>query len=150
MAIRNSLKELLNDFCCLEFGELNFVRDCIEKLLSLTEFGNEEVIDVIFEDFVNLHDVWMVELPENTQLGLKEFLFHRIHFRFFDNFYCPQLIDAFALACPDLAERTLSQYLSKLIAIFELGLVKSNEVSLLNYEFIFSLDFWFFCLLSIF
>lgn len=88
----------------------------------------------------------MIEFPKDAKFGFEKLLLHLIHGRLLDDLDCANLIDTLTFALLDLAQRTVSQSLSKYVAVFELGLVKSNKVSLLDNELFFILDilpFWF-------
>jgi len=138
VAIRNGLQQLFYDFSSLELRETYLVLDRLEKLDTLTQLCDEEVVDVVLEDLEYLHDVWMVQLPKDTQLGLKEFLLHRIHLCLLDDLDCPYLLSKLALTCPNFAKSTLTEDLTELVAVLELLLIQSNEVCLLNDKVILS------------
>ena len=110
--------------------------NCIKKFFSLALFCNQKVIDSVLKHLEYLHNIRVVQLPENAQLGFEELLLHGIHFCFFDDLHRPDLIHVFTFACSHLAEGALAEDSTQLITILELLLVYANEISLLNHEFI--------------
>ena len=149
VAVADRLQQLLHDFGGLELRETYLVLDRFEELNTLAQLGDEEVVDVVLEDLEYLHDVRVVQLTQDAQLRLEEFLLHRIHLRLLDDLHCPHLLPEFALTCPNFAEGALAEDLSKLITIFKFLPIKPNEVRLLNDELVLVLhgrllDFLFF------
>lgn len=84
----------------------------------------------------------MVQLPEDAELGLEELLLHLIHFGFLDYLHSPQLIYLLAFDLSDFSESTLSNDLAKSVAVLELRLVDTDEVCLLDDEFLLISDLW--------
>lgn len=127
VAVGDGLQDLLYNFGRLVLGKLHLALDGVEQLDALAQLRHQVVVDFIFEHFVDLHDVRMIKLAEYAQLRLKKFLLHAIHLFLFDNLYRPPLLRPnLTLARPHLPQRTLPQYSSQLVAIFELLLIKSN------------------------
>jgi hypothetical protein len=65
VAVVYTLKYLLENMACLEFTEKFFLYDHVEEFASFAQFGDQVNVLGIFEIFIELEDIRMVQLLEN-------------------------------------------------------------------------------------
>jgi len=62
-------EHLLNDVGCVLLAEVLLLGNTLKQFSSSAKLSHQEVSFMILEEFVQLKDVWMVHLFQNTNLS---------------------------------------------------------------------------------
>lgn len=65
VAVRDRFQYLLNYYRGIMLRKSFLLLYGVKKVDTLTHLNYEVVVDRIFKDFVESHDIWMIELPEH-------------------------------------------------------------------------------------
>ena len=75
-------------------GELFLLQNAIVELAAVHQLRDNVVVAIVFEDFMHLHETWMVGLHENTQLAELQLHEDRVllQLALVDDLDCPLLV----------------------------------------------------------
>jgi hypothetical protein len=132
MAIWNCLQNLLDDIRSFFLGEYALLQDFVKQLSTLTKFCNNVVPLLVCENFVQLQNVWVIELTQNCDLILESLLLFGGHGVFSYKLDCSNDLSDSIDAFPNFSKSALTEHLSDLVAVSELTLILGYKDRFVN------------------
>lgn len=133
MTIIDGFEDLQEYFSGLFFWKEFCFLDAVEELSAFAQLGYEIHIFIIFEVFVELEHIRVIQLLKNGYLHLE--FFHVLNFLFRYRFTGPHQTELSMFAFSDNSKRTFSESdFVNLVDVFDFGIILLNHGGFANEE----------------